>query len=33
MAQQHNFGTMEYVMDRYSQAWSWKITGSDGSQK
>ena len=29
MAQQHNFGTMEYVMDRYSQAWSWKITGSE----
>ena len=28
MAQQHDFGTIEYVMDRYSQAWSWKITGS-----
>ena len=23
-----NFGTLEYVLDRYSQAWSWKVTGS-----
>ena len=22
-----NFGTLEYVLDKYSQAWSWKITG------
>ena len=23
-----NFGTLEYVLDKYSQTWSWKITGS-----
>jgi len=23
-----NFGTLEYVLDKYSQAWSWKITGA-----
>jgi SNF2 family DNA or RNA helicase len=22
-----NFGTLEYVMDKYSQNWSWKVTG------
>ncbi len=22
-----SFGTLEYVLDRYSQSWSWKITG------
>lgn len=22
-----NFGTLEYVLDKYSQSWSWKITG------
>ncbi len=22
-----NFGTLEYVLDRYSKTWSWKITG------
>ncbi|MEX0656447.1 MAG: SNF2-related protein [Nitrosopumilaceae archaeon] len=22
-----NFGTLEYVLDRYSQTWSWKVTG------
>ena len=22
-----NFGTLEYVLDKYSQTWSWKITG------
>ena len=22
-----DFGTLEYVMDRYSQSWSWKVTG------
>ena len=23
-----NFGTLEYVMDKYSQQWSWKVTGA-----
>jgi len=23
-----NFGTLEYVLDKYSQTWSWKITGA-----
>ena len=23
-----NFGTLEYVLDKYSQSWSWKITGA-----
>jgi len=22
-----NFGTLEYVLDKYSQTWSWKVTG------
>jgi len=22
-----NFGTLEYVLDKYSNTWSWKITG------
>ncbi len=22
-----NFGTLDYILDRYSQSWSWKITG------
>jgi len=22
-----NFGTLEYVLDKYSRSWSWKITG------
>ena len=22
-----NFGTLEYVLDKYSKIWSWKITG------
>lgn len=22
-----NFGTLEYVLDKYSQSWSWKVTG------
>lgn len=23
-----NFGTLEYVLDKYSRTWSWKVTGS-----
>ena len=23
-----NFGSLEYVLDKFSQTWSWKITGS-----
>jgi len=23
-----NFGTLEYVLDKYSRTWSWKISGS-----
>ena len=23
-----NFGTLEYVQDKYSKLWCWKITGS-----
>ena len=22
-----NFGTLEYVLDKYSRMWTWKITG------
>ncbi len=22
-----NFGTLEYVLDKYSKTWSWKLTG------
>ncbi len=22
-----NFGTLEYVLDKYSRTWSWKVTG------
>ena len=22
-----NFGTLEYVLDKYSKIWSWKVTG------
>ena len=22
-----NFGTLEYVLDKYSNTWSWKVTG------
>ena len=24
----NQFGTLEYVLDKYSQTWSWKISGS-----
>ncbi len=23
-----NFGTLEYVLDKYSKTWSWKVTGT-----
>ena len=22
-----NFGTLEYVLDKYSKTWTWKVTG------
>ena len=28
LSKEKNFGTLEYVLDKYSRTWSWKVTGT-----